>query len=142
MPRVNLSSASAAWFHSDSVAGLVWNAAVLLSPGSGAQRCCLLCYVMVRLAESGDALVSDQHFCCWLQAAALCYVPATKNYWVTGQHGNVQAFDPRAPGDVTPFIKATRLLSALPSASAPHPSSCPHCVACLLIAVTVLMMVN
>ena len=45
---------------------------------------------------------------CVLQAAALCYVPATRNYWVTGQHGNVQAFDPRAPGDVTPFIKATR----------------------------------
>lgn len=43
-----------------------------------------------------------------MQAAALCYVPATKNYWVTGQHGNIQAFDPRAPGDVTPFIKATR----------------------------------
>lgn len=43
-----------------------------------------------------------------VQAAALCYVPATRNYWVTGQHGNVQAFDPRAPGDVTPFIKATR----------------------------------
>ncbi|KAL3157712.1 hypothetical protein ABBQ32_012143 [Trebouxia sp. C0010 RCD-2024] len=41
------------------------------------------------------------------QAAALCYVPATRNYWVTGQHGNIQAFDPRAPGDVTPFIKAT-----------------------------------
>ncbi|DBA82705.1 TPA: hypothetical protein ACH3X1_006940 [Trebouxia sp. C0004] len=45
------------------------------------------------------------------QAAALCYVPATKNYWVTGQHGNIQAFDPRAPGDVTPFIRATRVFA-------------------------------
>ena len=48
-----------------------------------------------------------------VQPAALCYVPATRNYWVTGQHGNVQAFDPRAPGDVTPFIKATRSFRAL-----------------------------
>ncbi|KAA6425225.1 MAG: hypothetical protein FRX49_04720 [Trebouxia sp. A1-2] len=47
------------------------------------------------------------------QAAALCYVPATRNYWVTGQHGNIQAFDPRAPGDVTPFIKATRMEAVL-----------------------------
>lgn len=54
-----------------------------------------------------------------MQAAALCYVPATRNYWVTGQHGNIQAFDPRAPGDVTPFIKATRYaLHAIQTSSA------------------------
>ena len=67
----------------------------------------------IDLATKENVIQQRQAFDAGVQAAALCYVPATRNYWVTGQHGNVQAFDPRAPGDVTPFIKATRFPPAL-----------------------------
>ena len=78
----------------------------------------LLLVVTLRSGRAGlwfdkSRCVSKRKQVMCVQAAALCYVPATRNYWVTGQHGNVHAFDPRAPGDVTPFIKATRFPRAL-----------------------------
>mmetsp|Transcript_22487 Transcript_22487/g.73031 ORF Transcript_22487/g.73031 Transcript_22487/m.73031 type:complete len:760 (+) Transcript_22487:29-2308(+) len=37
----------------------------------------------------------------------LCYVPSTKNYWITGKNRKLVAFDPRTPTNITQYIKET-----------------------------------
>jgi len=37
----------------------------------------------------------------------LCYVPATKNYWITGKNRKLLAYDPRTPTNITSYIEET-----------------------------------
>jgi len=37
----------------------------------------------------------------------ICYVGSTKNYWITGKHRKLVAYDPRIPTVVTDFLKET-----------------------------------
>lgn len=37
----------------------------------------------------------------------VCYVPSTKNYWITGKSRKLVAFDPREPTDITPYVQET-----------------------------------
>ena len=37
----------------------------------------------------------------------VCYVPATRHYWMTGKGRRIMAFDPSTPINVTQYIKET-----------------------------------